>query len=85
MHHEADTKKLRHPFGCRSGDLVGEAVNRLGVVFFASLGEGLLPLGMMDGIGVILGFQGDAAAFAVFHAALSFLGEEVAGIELNAG
>lgn len=55
------------------------------MVFFPGLGDGLLPFGVVDGIGVELGFQSDAAAFAVFHAALALTAEEIARVELNAG
>ena len=87
-HHQKATSKntpTKHRLFCRRVCLVGEAVNRFGVVGFSGLGDGLRPFGMVDGIGIVLGFQGDAAALAVYGAALSGLVQEIAGIELNAG
>ena len=56
------------------------------MVGLAGLGDGLCPFRMVDGVGVILGLQADAAALAVGHATLAgMVGDVVAGIELDAG
>ena len=47
-------------------------------------GEGLLPFGVVHGVGVELGFQADAGALAVINAALAVVLQEVAGVELDA-
>ena len=51
----------------------------------AGLGEGLGPLGVVDGVGIVLGFQRNTAALAIVHAALAVFVQEIACIELNTG
>ena len=56
------------------------------MVLFAGLGDGLGPFGMVDGIGIELGLQADAAALGVDHAVLAGgVHDVVAGIELDTG
>ena len=62
-----------------------ETVDRFAVVLLSGFGNGLGPFGMMQSIGIELGFQGNAAALAVIHAALAGFVQEIACIELNAG
>ena len=65
--------------------LPGEAVDGFAVVVLSGLGDGLGPFGVVNGIGVELGFQGHTAALAVVDAALAVGVQEVAGVELDAG
>lgn len=62
-----------------------EAVNGFAVVFFAGPGDGLGPFGMVEGIGVELGLQGNAAALAVINAVLTGFLQEIARVELDTG
>ena len=48
------------------------------------LGDGLGPIGMVECVGIELGLQGDAGAFAVVDAVLAVVIQEVSGIELDA-
>ena len=69
-----------------SGDaLPCELVSGGALVLLTSLYDGLLPAGLVHGIGEILGFQSNAGALAVFDAAFAFALQEIAGIELDAG
>ena len=63
----------------------GEAVHCFAVIFFACFCNGLGPLRMVDGIGIVLSLQADAAALAVIDATLAGFLQEIAGIELNTG
>lgn len=63
----------------------GEAVNRLAYIALPCGDNRLFPLGLVQSIGVELGFQGNAAVFAVMNAALAGLVQIIAGVELNAG
>ena len=51
----------------------GEAVYRLAAVGFSHAGDGLWPVGVMETVGIELGFQSDAGALAVVYAALTGL------------
>ena len=68
-----------------AGILPTEFIDCFAVVFLACLGEGLGPFGVIDGIGIELGFQSDAGAFTVVNAALAGLVQEITRIELDAG
>ena len=58
-------------------ELPGKMVRGLAVIVLPGPGEGLGPFGMVEGIGIELGFQGNAAALAVIHAALAGFLQEV--------
>ncbi len=77
------TNRFRDALTPAARRLVCEAVNGFGVIFFSGLGNRLRPLRMVDGVGIILGLQRDAAAFAVFHAVLALAFKEIPGIELE--
>ena len=78
--------KNRRPQSAAAGIcLPAEFVNGFAVVFFACLGEGLGPFGMVDRVGVELGFQRDAGAVAVMDAALAGFVQIIACVELDAG
>ena len=62
-----------------------KSVHGFAVVLFSCLGNGLGPFGVVEGIGVELGLQGNAGALAVIDAALAGFVQEIAGIELDAG
>ena len=50
------------------------------------LNKGLRPLGMIDRIGIELGFQRYAATMGVLYAAFTrFSAQEIAGVELQTG
>ena len=63
-----------------------EPIHGFAVEVLALGGDGLDPLGAVQGVGEELGLQGYAAALAVDNTVLALLiVDEVAGIELNAG
>ena len=55
------------------------------MVLFPGFGNGLWPFGMVEGIGIILGLQADAAALCTLPTALSGSVQEITGIELHTG
>lgn len=55
------------------------------MVGLAGFDEGLGPFGVIDRVGVVLGFQAHAAALAVMEAALADGIGEIGGVELDAG
>ena len=62
----------------------GKTVNGFTVIGLAVSGDRLGPAGMMQGIGIELGLQGDAAALAITDAVLAVFIQEIAGVELDA-
>ena len=55
------------------------------MVFFSGFIDGLGPFGVVDGVGVELGLQANAAALGVADAALAHLVGVIGGVELHAG
>ena len=60
-------------------------VNGFAVIFFAGFRNGLRPLGVVQAVGIELGLQGRAGAFAVVYTVLALFIQEIAGVELDAG
>lgn len=78
MHRAGDRK-----FG-KESRLPEESVYGLGVIAVPGFYHGLCPIGVVQRIGIELGLQGNAAALAVKDAVLTAVGQEVAGVELQA-
>ena len=68
-----------------AAELLVKPVAGFGMIGGSGWGEGLEPVGMIDGVGVVLGLQSDSAALAVVDAALAGILQEVACVELDAG
>ena len=63
----------------------GEAVNGFASVDGIGFGNGLRPVGVVETVGIELGFQGHAAVAAIEHAVFSLVIQIVTGVKLNAG
>lgn len=65
--------------------LPAKAVSGLALILFSRLGDGLLPLRVVDGVGIELGLQTHGAAGLVMGAVLAVATGKVGGVDLHTG